>query len=222
MKWNIEKSKKNDCKALVEFITKTWNETYRGIVNDEFLDSLKKTEEKRYNSFINYFDEKNNIKYIIKKDSKIIAFLKLIEGREEKDKKYIELQSLYVLKEYQNNGIGKRLIQKAFEESKKLGYKKMFIGCLEENKSNEFYKKMGGKFIKKREFKLIRLKVNNWDGKLLKFSTPIIDFQLLYYTPAELIVDKIDLAEAFSALILPKPVKSKSLLLFTVPYLVCT
>ena len=30
----------------------------------------------------------------------------------------------------------------------------MIIGCLEENKSNGFYKKMGGKFIKKREFNL--------------------------------------------------------------------
>ena len=39
MKWNIEKSRKEDCKAIAEFITKTWNETYRGIVNDEFLDN---------------------------------------------------------------------------------------------------------------------------------------------------------------------------------------
>ena len=30
----------------------------------------------------------------------------------------------------------------------------MIIGCLEENKSNGFYKKMGGKFVKKRKFKL--------------------------------------------------------------------
>ena len=151
MKWNIEKSKKDDCKAIVEFITKTWNETYRGIVNNEFLDNLQITEEKRYTTFINNFDEKNNMQYIIKIDSQIIAFLKLIKSN---DEKYIELQSLYVLKEYQNKGIGKELIQKAFDEAKKMGYEKMFIGCLEKNKSNEFYKKMGGKFIKKREFKL--------------------------------------------------------------------
>ena len=64
------------------------------------------------------------------------------------------MQSLYVLQEYQKNGIGKELIQKAFNEAKKAGYKKMIIGCLEGNKSNGFYKKMGGKFIKKRKFKL--------------------------------------------------------------------
>ena len=30
----------------------------------------------------------------------------------------------------------------------------MIIGCLEENKSNCFYKKIGGKFVRKRKFKL--------------------------------------------------------------------
>ena len=154
MKWNVEKSKKEDCKAIAEFVTRTWNETYRGIVNDEFLDNLENTEEKRYINAINNFDEKFNMQYIIKKDNKIIAYLKLSKIKDDEYKEYIELQSLYVLKEYQKNGIGKELIQKAFNEAKKAGYKKMIIGCLEENKSNGFYKKMGGKFIKKRKFKL--------------------------------------------------------------------
>ena len=153
-KWNIEKSKKKDCKAIAEFITRTWNETYRGIVDDEFLDNLKNTEEKRYINAINNFDEKSDIQYIIKKDKKIIAYLKLSKIKDDEYKEYIELQSLYVLKEYQKAGIGKELIQKAFNEAKKAGYKKMIIGCLEENRSNGFYKKMGGKFVKKREFKL--------------------------------------------------------------------
>ena len=154
MKWNVEKSKKEDCKAIAEFVTRTWNETYCVIVNDEFLDNLENTEEKRYINAINNFDEKSNMQYIIKKDNKIIAYLKLSKIKDDEYKEYIELQSLYVLKEYQKNGIGKELIQKAFNEAKKAGYKKMIIGCLEENKSNGFYKKMGGKFIKKRKFKL--------------------------------------------------------------------
>ncbi len=154
MKWNVEKSKKEDCRAIVEFITKTWNQTYRGIVNDEFLDNLEKTEEKRYINAMNSFDKRSNMQYIIKKDNKIIAYLKLSKIKNDEYKESIELQSLYVLKEYQKTGIGKELIQKAFNEAKKAGYKKMIIGCLEENKSNGFYKKMGGKFIKKREFNL--------------------------------------------------------------------
>ena len=154
MNWNVEKSKKEDCKAIAEFITRTWNETYRGIVNDEFLDNLKNTEEKRYTNAINNFDEKSNMQYIIKKDNKIIAYIKLSKNKDDEYKDCIELQALYVLKKYQKTGIGKELIYKAFNEAKKSGYKKMIIGCLEENKSNGFYKKMGGKFVKKRKFEL--------------------------------------------------------------------
>ena len=99
MKWNVEKSKKEDCRAIVEFITKTWNQTYRGIVNDEFLDNLEKTEEKRYINAMNSFDKRSNMQYIIKKDNKIIAYLKLSKIKNDEYKESIELQSLYVLKE---------------------------------------------------------------------------------------------------------------------------
>lgn len=154
MKWNIRKSEKDDCKEIAEFITKTWNETYQGIVNDKFLEELKNTENKRYTNALNNFDEKTNMQYIIKDNDRIIAFLKLSKANDEEYTGCIELQSLYVLKEFQKNGIGKELMKKAFEEAKRMGYKKMLIGCLEENCSNGFYKKMGGKFIKKREFSL--------------------------------------------------------------------
>lgn len=151
MELKVEKSKKEDCKEITEFITKVWNETYKDIINDNFLKLLKENEKKRTQNAINNFDEKNNLQYIIKKNNKIIAFLKLNKvDNEEK----IEIQSLYVLKEYQNQGIGKYLLKIGFKEAKKMGYNEVFIGCLEKNKSNEFYKKMGGLFINKREFKL--------------------------------------------------------------------
>ena len=39
-------------------------------------------------------------------------------------------------------------------ELKKLGCTKMIIGCLDGNPSNEYYKNIGGKFVKIRTFKL--------------------------------------------------------------------
>ena len=155
MEWNIEKSKKSDCKSITEFITKAWNDTYKGLVNDEFLKGMKDTEERRYTNAINNFDDKTNMQYIIKDNNRIIAFLKLSKTDSNEGKNdSIEIQSLYVLKEFQKRNLGKELINKAFEEAIKMGYKELIIGCLEENDSNGFYKKMGGEFIKKREFKL--------------------------------------------------------------------
>ena len=122
--WNINRSTVNDCKGIAEFITIVWNETYKGIVNDKFLEGLKESEKQRWLSAEKNFDENNNMQYIIKDDDgKIIGFLKL--NRTE-----------------------------AFEEARKLRYKKMKIGCLEGNPSNGFYLKMGGKLIGRRKFEL--------------------------------------------------------------------
>ena len=114
--------------------------------------NLKESEIQRYLEAKKNFDEKNNLQYVIKDDEgKIIGFLKLTKTD---DDEIIEMQSLYLLKEYQNKGIGRMLFEKAFEEARKIGYKKMKIGCLEKNPSNGFYLKMGGKIIGKRKFVL--------------------------------------------------------------------
>ena len=59
--WNINKSTINDCKEIAEFITIVWNESYKGIVNDKFLSSLKESERQRYLEAKKNFDEKNNL-----------------------------------------------------------------------------------------------------------------------------------------------------------------
>lgn len=41
-----------------------------------------------------------------------------------------------------------------------MGYEKMLIGCLEGNESNDFYKHIGGEFIKKRVFEKLNLLEN--------------------------------------------------------------
>ena len=137
--WNINRSTVNDCKGIAEFITIVWNETYKGIINDKFLVGLKESENQRYLNAEKNFDENNNMQYIIKNDEeKIIGFLKLAKTD---NHEIIEMQSLYLLKDYQKQGIGKKLFEKALEEARKMGYKKMKVGCLEKNPSNEFYLK---------------------------------------------------------------------------------
>lgn len=46
------------------------------------------------------------------------------------DKKISELKRMYVKKEFRNKGIGKKLLQSAIEESKKLGYEKIQLDTI--------------------------------------------------------------------------------------------
>ena len=59
-----------------------------------------------------------------------------------------------MIKKYKGNGLGRKLTEIGIDELKKLGCTKMIIGCLDGNPSNEYYKHIGGKFIKTRTFKL--------------------------------------------------------------------
>ena len=105
---NISKSLINDCKGIAEYITIVWNETYKGIVNDKFLEGLKESEKQRWLNAEKNFDENNNMQYIIKNDDgKIIGFLKL---NRTDDNKTIEMQSLYLLKDYQKKRYWKEVV----------------------------------------------------------------------------------------------------------------
>ena len=57
-------------------------------------------------------------------------------------------------------GYGRKLIETGIKELKIMGYDQMIIGCLQSNPSNEFYKHMGGKLIKTRIFKKLKLPEN--------------------------------------------------------------
>ena len=56
----IRKKERKDCFDVAYVVTVVWNETYRGIVPDEFLDNLYLNEEKRGKSSFEKFNEKEN------------------------------------------------------------------------------------------------------------------------------------------------------------------
>ena len=47
MKYIIRKEKKEDCMGVSHVITIAWNETYKGIMSDCFLEEVKTNELKR-------------------------------------------------------------------------------------------------------------------------------------------------------------------------------
>jgi hypothetical protein len=47
MNYVIRRRERKDCEEIAKLITVCWNDTYRGLVSDEFLDGLYKNEEDR-------------------------------------------------------------------------------------------------------------------------------------------------------------------------------
>ena len=61
---------------------------------------------------------------------------------------------MFHLSSAKGKGYGKALINVAFSKLKEKGFDKVVIGCLDGNPSNEFYKHLGGKFIKQDDWKI--------------------------------------------------------------------
>ena len=158
MNYVIRRRERKDCEAIAKLITVCWNETYRGLVSDVFLDGLYENEEERIINSYNKFNENDNHQFVLEIDQKIVGWMNIgdsVEGSE-----YGEIHAIYILNDYKGLGYGRKLVEEGIKEIKNMGFKKMIIGCLDGNKSNEFYKHIGGKFIKQRLFEKLGMMEN--------------------------------------------------------------
>ena len=130
----------NDVMAIIELRRRVWETTYRGIYPDSMIDEFdytwhqcKELQRIRHPQYAVFLISKNgcNIGYLTTRKTEIIT-----------------LQSLYVIKEYQHQCIGKHafdFVIKYCRDNKKNSF---ICYCVPENhNARVFYEKMGGKII---------------------------------------------------------------------------
>ena len=160
MDYIIRKRQKEDCSDVAHVVTIAWNETYKGIVPDEFLNNLYLNEEARAMNSYNKFDEKDNHQFVLEVDNKVVGFVN-VGSTDDKDYDNCgEIHAIYIINGYKGYGFGKKLIESGINELKEIGCDKMIIGCLVGNPTNGFYEHIGGKYIKQRMFELLQLPEN--------------------------------------------------------------
>ena len=156
MNYVIENLNANNAYDYAKVNSLAWMQSYNKLMDNDFLelvnteDEIRKLTEKLKNSL----NKKNNIAFLLKVDNNPVGVLRVREPKYDKYSDCGELGAIYLLDSVKGKGYGKILFEKAIEELKKMGYKKMINGCLEGNPSNEFYKHMGGKLIDTNPFKL--------------------------------------------------------------------
>ena len=145
----IRKMKYEDIKEFILLVNKVWDETYRGIVDDEFLNNMPNTVEERIKKGQAKFYSNSDTNFVMEDDGKLIGFSSVGKAQDEEYPNSGEISSLYLIKKYHGKGLGKELFNHDLDKLKELGYHDYVIGCLEGNPTNEFYKHMGGKEYKK-------------------------------------------------------------------------
>lgn len=140
----IRKTKFNDLIKVSEIVISSWKTAYRGIIADEYLDSL--TVEQNYQKRVNDYNENNFV--VAELNGEIVGFCRFrFENvyNEKFPEIDCELCALYVKPDYKGKGIGKKLINYVINNCKSNGYKKMILWCFKDNyPSRMFYEKTGG------------------------------------------------------------------------------
>lgn len=140
----IRDSKIEDAEAIARVHTLSWQTSYKGIMPQDFLDSLsieKRTERRR-----EILTTGRMIALVAERENQIIGFCDAGEAREENDGAQSELYAIYLLEEHKGQGAGTLLFEEATRRLKARGFKDMVLWALDANdRAGKFYEKMGGK-----------------------------------------------------------------------------
>ncbi|GKV68383.1 spermidine/spermine N(1)-acetyltransferase [Sporosarcina sp. NCCP-2716] len=143
---NIKKCTHKDILELQEISTETFNETFKDLNTAEnmyaYLErafNIPQLKIELDNSFSGF--------YFVYFNNKIAGYLKVNINDAQSEKmgdESFEVERIYIKNKFQKHGLGKYLLNKAFEIAKEGDKKKIWLGVWEKNENAiAFYKKMG-------------------------------------------------------------------------------
>lgn len=150
----IRKIEEKDIPSVVDIQIDGWRSAYKGIVDENVLNSMNRDERIKKRS--NDYNENGFI--VAEINNEVVGFCRYIDSNKfTQDILDIdcELLALYVKPELKYNGIGTKLFQFVTNKFKSKNKTKMILWCLKDNEpSKMFYTKMGGEIIKERTIEI--------------------------------------------------------------------
>ena len=136
----FEPATQSDVMTIIELRKQIWATTYRGFYPDSMIDGFDYAW--HMEKELRRIRDPDYRVYIIVKAGRNIGYLTIRKTDP------VNLQSLYILKEYQRQGIGWTAFDLVKQYCREEGADSFVCHCLPENwKARRFYEKMGGKVI---------------------------------------------------------------------------
>ena len=135
----------SDAAAIAKVRTQTWQSAYRGIISDEYLDNMSEIGfEEKIRNVLSSQNSGEIHKVAQMENGDTVGWV--AGGRERGGNPDYdgEIYALYVLPEYQNNGIGRDLVKYTACDLKKCKMKSILIWMLDGNSARGFYEHLGG------------------------------------------------------------------------------
>src|SRR5690349_10269907 len=136
-----------DAAAIARVHVESWRTTYRGLLPDDFLDSLDETRyAERWRRSLG--DEGTRV-YVAEDGHEIVAFASGGRERAGEDGYAGELYAIYVLKEAQGRGNGRSLVRAVAAGLREMDLHDMIVWVLRDNAhARSFYERLGGAYVR--------------------------------------------------------------------------
>jgi GNAT superfamily N-acetyltransferase len=134
----------DDAHAIAFVHVTTWRTTYGDILPQTFLSAL--SVERRETLWRSFFQSEvqNSFLLVAEVDGQVIAFANFGPSRDDYPAYDCELYAIYMLEQYQHQGIGRELMRAAMRQLAERGFRAMYVWVLEGNPAIRFYEALGG------------------------------------------------------------------------------
>jgi GNAT superfamily N-acetyltransferase len=138
----IRVARPGDARAIARLDVETWRTTYAGVLSTSYLVGLsERRRELGWRGVI--FHEPRDVRIAVEAGGAIIGFGSC--GPNRGDRFFSgEVFTLYVAPDWQNQGIGRRLLITMFRRLVAVGRRSAIVWVLRDNPSRFFYERLGG------------------------------------------------------------------------------
>jgi GNAT superfamily N-acetyltransferase len=156
---NIRKAVLTDAKGIAKVHVDSWRTTYKNIIPDEFLKKL--SYDQRTDLWNRNITKEGNYVFVAENDEgEIIGFADCGKRESNNATNSGDLTAIYLLLEYQGKGIGKQLLKQLFLQFEELGFNRVFVEVLEDNKTRYFYEYYGANLLKSEKITIAGAELN--------------------------------------------------------------
>lgn len=136
-----------DASAIARVHVASWRSTYRGLLPDDFLASLREpTYEERWGRIL---ADRGIHVYVAEDANQVVGFASCGRERAGETGYRGELYAIYVLSEAQGRGHGRELVRNAVQGLRELALPDMIVWVLRENAAARgFYERLGGVYVR--------------------------------------------------------------------------
>ena len=142
----IRPTQKADVEAMSRIYVQTWRDTYLGILPFDYLLEMSTLHQSR--AFLHELDRNDLISFVAEDSGKILGFITGGLERHGDDIYRGEIFTLYVLKNFQRRGVGKKLLSALAKQFEAYGIYSMLVRVLKLNPYRRFYVKINGIYLK--------------------------------------------------------------------------